>query len=204
MSQVPFGSADVLREPAAEAAQSTGGVLSTMFEAIANLILPTQKELITILRTPTPHKITQTFIADSNGCIGKGLDTPDPETIFECPMSAEAWVHRIAVWCPEHHPTSPLNTGQLLCTGTTAGEIIFYLPMEPDQTQIAPMQPIIEGRISAPHLNSGERMVLVGDQLPPGIHIRIDLQLILTTGVTEYTPRGSAPSDLNVTNTRIS
>lgn len=173
------------------------GPIIKALEAIRNDFFESNKEVITILRQQTPVKVSHVFVVDDHGCIGAGLDTPDPHTLYECPMSAEATIHRLTVWCAEYSPSNPLNSGQILCTGSTAGEIIFYLPMEPDQTQIAPMQPILEGSQSAPHLNGGERMLLVGDQLPPKAHIRIDLQLLLNMGASQYTPRSNAPTNLN-------
>lgn len=170
---------------------------ASVIKALVDLVIPINKELITILRTPTPIKVSRVFLTDSNGCIGKGLDTPFPESIYTAPMSAEAWVHRITIYCPEHHPSTPLSTGELLFTGSTAGEVIWFLPEQPDNTQIAPMS-AYEGSLSAPHLNPGEDLLLVGDQLPPGIHIRVDLQLVLRQGVSEYTPRISSPTDLDL------
>lgn len=168
-------------------------VLQQVVQAVSNLILPTQRELITRLRTPTPLKVSKTFVTDVNGCIGHGLDTPDPEELYRCPMSAEAWLHRISITVPDYGPARPLESGELICVGSTAGEIIFFLPYHGD---IAPVQ-IVEGHLSAPHLNNGEVAAIVGDQMPPNVRIRIDLQIILNTGLSEYTPRKMSPSDLD-------
>jgi hypothetical protein len=170
------------------------GPLGQALQAIVNLILPTQRELITLLRTPTPIKVTKTFVTDANGCIGHGLDTPDPEVLYQCPASTEAWLHRISITVPDYGPSNPLETGQLLCVGSTAGEIIFFLPYHGD---IAPIQ-IVEGHLSAPHLNSSEVAGIVGDQMPPGIRIRMDLQIILNTGLSEFTPRAFSPTNLDL------
>lgn len=164
-----------------------------VFRAISNLILPVNRELITMLRTPTPIKVSKQFIVDANGCIGHGLDTPDPEELYRCPASAEAWLHRISITVPNYGPAQPLTAGEIVCTGSTAGEVIFFLPYQGD---IAPIQ-IIEGRLSAPHLNPGEVAQIVGDQLTPGISIRIDLQIILDQGISEFTPRKQSPTDLD-------
>jgi hypothetical protein len=167
--------------------------LSQVIRAITNLIVPVNKELITVMRTPTPIKTTQVFQADLNGCIGGGLDTPNAVPLYQCPMSAEAWLHRITITCPDHGPAQPLTSGEAYCVGSTSGEILFFLPYHGD---VAPIQ-IIEGRLSAPHLNGGEIAGFVADQLPPGTHLRIDLQLVLATGISDFTPRGSAPTNLN-------
>lgn len=174
-------------------------VLRQVVQAITSLVIPIHKELITTLRTPTPLKVSKTFLVDVNGCIGHGLDTPDPEELYRCPMSAEAWVHRISITVPNHGPAQPLTAGEIMCYGSTAGEVIFFLPYHGD---IAPIQ-IIEGRLSAPHLNAGELMYIVGDQLTPGISIRIDLQIVLNQGVSEYTPRKMSPTDLDQITTGV-
>jgi hypothetical protein len=185
---------EVYVDPAQEVQKGMSTVFSQVMTAITNLILPVQKELITVLRTPTPIKVAQVFTADLNGCIGGGLDTPNPVAIYTAPLSTEAWIHRIAITCPDHGPASPLTTGQALCMGSTAGEIIFFLPNHGD---IAPLQ-IVEGHMSAPHLNPGETAGLVADQLPAGTHLRIDMQIVLTAGMSDFTPRTNSPTDLTV------
>lgn len=183
---------DVLENPSQEAAKPPS-MWKEMLQAISNLILPTQRELITIMRTPTPIKVSRTFTTDANGCIGHGLDTPDPVELYRCPMSAEAWLHRISITVPDYGPAQPLDTGELVCVGSTAGEILFFLPYHGD---IAPIQ-IVEGHLSAPHLNNGEVAGIVGDQMPPNITLRMDLQIVLTQGLTDYTPRTNSPTNLN-------
>lgn len=202
MSQM--GNTEIIRDPNEASSQEQDNPITKAVEAVTNLFTSQQsQEIITLLRTPTPLKITTSFLVSSSGTIGGGLANPNPETIYECPMSAEAWVHRLTIWCPEHSPSNPLTQGELLCTGSTAGEIIFFLPNEYAMAQpsavalVAPSQIIVEGRISAPHLNAGERMLLVGDGLPNGIHIRVDIQLVLNTGITQYTPRNAAPGTPN-------
>lgn len=162
-------------------------------QAISNLLVGSNKELITLLRTPSPIKVTKTITVDPSGCIGGGFDQPNPVDLYRCPMSAEAWLHIISITVPDYGPAQPLEQGQILCSGTTAGEPIFFLPLRGD---VAPIQ-MKEGRLSAPHLNNGEAAVLVGDQLPPGISMRFDLQVVLVTGLSQYTPRISSPSNLD-------
>ena len=184
---------DVLPNPAQEAIHEGESILGQALNAIANLILPVNKELVTMLRAPTPIKVSQVFTADSNGCIGGGLDTPSPVDLYRTPMSSEAWLNRITITCPDHGPAEPLTSGELVCMGSTSGEIIFFLPNHGD---IAPLQ-IVEGRLSAPHLNAGEVASIVADQLPPGTHLRIDLQITLVSGLSEYTPRKQSPTNLD-------
>lgn len=162
-------------------------ILQEAIQAITNLILPTNRELITLLRTPTPIKVTRSFTTSASGVIGGGLNAPDPQLIYTCPMSAEAWLHRISITAPGYGPAAPLKTGQIMCLGSTSGEVIFFLPQA---GTVAPVQ-IVEGRASAPHLNSGETCGIVGDGLPNNISIRIDLQLTLLTGLSEFTPKVS-------------
>lgn len=166
-------------------------LLQEAIQAITNLILPTNKELITLLRTPTPVKITRSFAVDANGLIGGGLAAPDPRFLYTCPISSEAWLHRITVTAPTYGPANPLKTGQIVCLGSTAGETIFFLPVG---GSIAPVQ-IVEGRQSAPHLNPGETVGLVGDTLPASISLRVDLQIILVQGITEFTPNTTSATD---------
>lgn len=161
-------------------------------QALTNLIMPTQHDLITLIRTPTPIKFSKTFQVGADGTIGGGIANPNWQELYRCPVSTEAWLHRISIWSPSYPPAAPLQTGQILCTGSTAGEIIFWLPQA---GSVCPIQ-IVEGRLSAPHLNSGEVAQIVGDTLPAGITIRIDLQLIRTTGISQDTPRRQSPTDL--------
>lgn len=162
-------------------------------QAIRNLILPAQHELITYLRVPTPQKVSKSFIVDGNGNIGRGLTTPDPVPLYTCPLSSEAWLHRISISATGYGPASPLKTGEIVCLGSTSGETLFFLPLV---GVVAPIQ-IVEGRLSAPHLNSGETAGLVGDQLPPNISLKVDLQIILVTGLSEFTPRHRTQSVLD-------
>lgn len=169
-------------------------IFKDMANAIGNLLFNNNRELVTILRTPTPIKYTKVLEVDPSGCIGGGQDTPTPVDLYRAPPSAEAWLHRIVITSLEYTPGAPLQQGELRCTGTTAGEPIFSLPHRGDLTDVY----ILEGRLSAAHLNPGETAQVVGSQMPPGIHLRFDLQIILNQGLSEYTPRQSSPTNLDV------
>lgn len=162
--------------------------LSSILKDLLHVTNVHHQEQISILRTPSPIKIVQTFIADEHGCIGNGLDSPNPVTIWECPMSAEAWLHRITISSPEYHPAQPLQTGEAYLLGST-GQLITWLPHRGD---IAPVQ-LLEGSASAPHLSPGERIQIVADLLPVGISLRVDMQIVLQTGLSQYTPKSGAP-----------
>lgn len=168
-----------------------GGGLMDLWTGIRQALFQTNKELITVLRQPTPIKITKTLTADGNGVIGGGILTPASAIdIFQCPSSHEAWINRISITSPTGTPKTPLITGQVVCFGSTAGEPIFWLPVAGTtlQTTVAPVY-LTEGRLSAAHLNGGERMLMSADSLPPGTVLRFDLQITLVTGVSVDTPR---------------
>jgi hypothetical protein len=169
-------------------------IFKDVANAIGNLLFNNNRELLTILRTPTPIKIVKVLEVDPSGCIGGGQDTPNPVPLYTAPPSAEAWLHRIVITSLEYTPSNPLQQGEMRCTGTTAEEPIFSLPHRGDLTDVY----MLEGRLSAPHLNPSETAHIVGSQMPPGIHIRFDLQVILNQGLSEYTPRANSPTNLDV------
>lgn len=157
------------------------------------------QDMIVQLRTPTPLKVSTVVPIDGSGQIGGGIQASgnygqNPATIYAAPLSAEAWIHRISISCPGHNPSSPLTTGEAICYGSNSGEMIFFLPMAGD---VAPVQ-AVEGHLSAPHLSPGEKMLIVGDSLPVGSNLRFDLQIILSTGLTQFTPKTQSPSDVTV------
>lgn len=163
------------------------GAAQQVVTAIRNLILPTHRELIRRLKVPTPQKVTKTFTADASGNIGGGLGTTPlaEQIVYTCPVSVEAWIHRIMFTSPGNPPANPLKTGEIELIGTNSGEIIFFLPQN---GVVAPVL-VTEGRASAPHLNSGESMTIVGDTLPAGTNIRVDLQILLIgEGISPYEP----------------
>jgi hypothetical protein len=163
------------------------------WNSVSGLLLHNQEQMMTVLRTPTPVKVSKVVRVDTNGCIGGGIDAPDPFEIYRCPMSQEAWLNRITVSSfPKYTSAAPLSTGDIYGLGSTAGEIIFFLPQN---SVVAPVQ-LAEGRLSAPHLNPGEIAGVVGSLLPVGIQLRFDLQVMLVTGVSEYTPPKFAPGEL--------
>lgn len=178
---------------------SPPGMIQQAIQAISNLILPTHRELITQLRAPTPQKISKIFLISAAGTIGGSSSLPDfSQIIYTAPMSSEAWLHRITITSPEHGPATPIvSPAQLVLVGSTAGEIILSLPEIATTYQVAPTQ-FIEGRLSAPHLDRGESLVVAGDGLPASAHLRFDLQLVLVTGASEFTPKTMSPSDLTM------
>jgi len=166
-------------------------------ESLGKVLFRQQKDLITHLRQPTPINPTFVVQADANGVIGGGFNPtvlPSPVTLFQCPMSHEAWVNRISIRSPGRTPTSPLTQGQVLVTGTTTDEVIFFLPLA---GQVAPVL-ITEGRLSAAQLNPGEKMILIADGLPANTALRFDFQIVLVTGVSEYTPRSQSGPDQGI------
>jgi hypothetical protein len=166
-------------------------------QAIKNLILPTQHELITLMRTPTPMKVSKLLTISATGNLGGSVGFPTmDQIIYTAPVSAEAWLHRITITSPEHGPASPIIApAELVLIGSTAGEVILSLPEIASTYQVAPTQ-FIEGRFSAPHLDRGESLCVAGDGLPANAHLRFDLQIIIVTGASEFTPRTMSPSDL--------
>ena len=171
--------------------------LQQAIQAIKNLIIPTHEELITQLRAPTPVKVSRLFTIGANGMIGGGVALPTlDQIVYSTPMSSEAWLHRITITSPEHGPASPIvSPAEIILIGSTFGEIILSLPEIASTYQVAPRQ-FVEGRLSAPHLDRGENLCLNGDGLPAGAHLRIDLQIVLVTGTSEFTPKTMSPSDL--------
>jgi hypothetical protein len=172
------------------------GPFEQAVQAVKNLIMPTHKELITQLRQATPIKVRQTFQVPASGNIGgNGAMSPDYSAIvYTSPLSTEAWLHRITITSPQHSPGAPLTAGAIALFGTTFGEVIQFAPDAP-QANTLPIQ-FIEGRSSAPHLDRGESLVISGGGLTAGDTIIVDLQVILVTGASEYTPRAMSPSDM--------
>ena len=153
------------------------------FNALTSLFKRQHKELIRLIRIPTPQKVTFNVTADGTGTIGGGFSNPNPVFIYQCPMSSEAWIHRISISSPSYFPKTPLTTGQLFFVGGS-GELIFFLPVSGN---IAPLV-MAEGYASAAHLNAGSRISVYGDSFPANVSLRLDLQISLVQGVSEYTP----------------
>lgn len=160
------------------------GPIQEAIQAIKNLIIPTQRELLEHLRIPTPQKVSTALTASAAGVIGGGLSSPNPVTVYTCPLSVEAWLHRITFTSPGNPPANPLKTGQIELVNNS-GEIIFFLPQN---GVVAPIQ-VTEGRASAAHLNSGETLGIIGDTLPANTVIRVDLQfLVIDQPVSAFIP----------------
>lgn len=165
----------------------TDSSISDFIRGVANnitgFLAGQQRELIRYLRVPTPQKVTFVVQADGTGTIGGGFANPTPIFIYQCPVSQEAWIHRISVTSPSGTPKAPLTTGQLMAI-SGAGEPLFFLPTG---GVVAPVT-ITEGRGSAAHLNPGSRMSIYGDSFPPNTALRFDLQILLDIGVSNYAP----------------
>jgi hypothetical protein len=175
---------------------SSPNFFQQMVEAVKNLIIPTHKELITWLRAPTPIKITRVFTVSANGTLGGSVALPDlSQIIYTSPMGSESWLHRITITSPDHGPATPILSPAQLVLVSSNGPIILMLPEIASTYQVAPTQ-FIEGRLSAPHLSPGESITVSGDGLPNNAHLRFDLQIVLTQGVSEYTPKKMSPTDL--------
>jgi hypothetical protein len=312
------------------------GVWEEVRHALENFFGPQQKELITLLRAPTPVKVSRMFTVGAGGIIGGGVALPTlDQIIFSCPESSEAWIHRITLSSPENTAANPiqaslqtLNSGQgnpaagaqfvtstfqtlygkaatlvsvqftlttsatagnrlaqlviagntypasvaqtaslvetynfypgatnttvlpasggvinasipsilvpstsglssnitgllagdqisaitwvvqvlgssgtanapeISLIGSTAGETILSLPETTNTAIVVPSQ-WVEGRLSAPHLDRGENLCINGDGLTAGNHIRVDLQVLLITGASEFTPKTMSPTNLD-------
>lgn len=147
-----------------------------------------RRDVLLKVKVPTPVKIVHNVLTDIHGCIGGGLDNPvDPEQLWMCPSSHEAWLHRILITSPAYPPAAPLDTGQIMLIGST-GQIIDWTPEPGMENNVIPVQIEREGGLSAPHLTPGERLYAIGDQLPVGIQVRFDLQINLVAGVSPATP----------------
>jgi len=171
------------------------GPIAQALTAIKNLLIPTNKELLTWLRQNTPVKITKTFTVPAGGVLGGGLANPDlSQIIFTCPESSEAWIPRLSITSPNHLPSAPLTTGAIALIGSTFNEVIYFTP-EPPAVATIPNQ-WFEGGNSAPHLDRGESLTISGTGLTAGDVIRIDAQIELVQGVSEFTPRTMSPTDL--------
>lgn len=146
------------------------------------------KEFITTLKIQTPVKFMKVVTVLPDGCIGSGVDDPSyPEILYECPMSHEAWLHRIIATSPSYTPANPLAQGQILLFGS-AGQIISWTPQPGSENNVLPALIEREGTQSSAHLSAGEKLYVVGDQLTPDIKVRFDLQIQLVSGISPDTP----------------
>jgi len=164
-----------------------GDLIRDAVNGIGNIFMKGNRDVITTLRQPTPIKITRTVTSDSGGFIGGGfsaLTNPRPVPLWECPMSHEAWINRLVVEAITYMPANPYTTGNIKLLSST-GNSIYFLPIS---GVIAPIV-ITEGRLSAPHLNSGEYISILGEGLLVGIQFKLDMQIVLVSGVSSDTPR---------------
>lgn len=156
---------------------------------IGGLLTGQHKDAMTILRQPTPIKITRAVTSDASGLIGGGWSlltgaNSRPVPLWECPMAMEAWINRIVIDAAGYMPANPYTTGNIRLI-SSSGVPIQYFPIA---GTIAPVI-VTEGRLSAPHLTSGEYLAIQGESLLVGIQFTINLQIVLVTGVTTDTPR---------------
>lgn len=146
------------------------------------------RDVLLKVKVPTPIKVIHTVTSDASGCLSGGLDVPvDPEILYMCPSSHEAWLHRILVTSPNYPPAVPLTTGEIMLIGST-GQIITWTPQPGEENNVVPSLLEVEGGLSAAHLTPGERLYVLGDQLPPNIQFRFDLQINLVAGISSATP----------------
>lgn len=170
--------------------------IQEVIQAISNLILPSNKELISLLRVPTPIKTFKVFQISAAGSLGGSISAPDlSQIVWTSPMSAESWLHRITITSPEHGPSSPIVAPAELTLITSLGTVVLMLPEIASTYQVAPTQ-FVEGRFSAPHLSPGESLTVSGDGLPANAHLKIDLQIGLVQGISELTPQTNTPTDM--------
>ena len=153
--------------------------------AIGGLLHRHHKELVNVMRQPTPLNVTVTVQANAAGVIGGGFTAPSPITLWQCPVSTEGWLNRIGLLSPSGTPGTPLTTGQMLMTGSTAGELIMFYPLA---GIVAPTL-VTEGRLSAAQLNPGEQVLLIGDGLPANAYFTFYFQVVMVQGVSDYTPK---------------
>jgi len=173
---------------------SVFSIVRDAVNGLGQLFRKQHKEVLTFMRQPTPVKITATVQSNATGVIGGGLTNPSPVVLYQCPISTEAWVNRIAVTAQGYTPANPLSGGQaqIWVSGSTAGEPLFWLPLG---GIVAPVQ-ITEGRLSAIHLNPGEQMFISGDGLPVSTNFRFDFQIVYVQGVSDYTP--AIPGEVDI------
>jgi len=190
---------ETIDDTAKQAAQATPSILDQITDVIWNFISPISKDVLTVLRVPTPIKVTKMIPISSTGNIGTSFNDLS-NVIYTAPVSTEAWLHRITITCPENGPGNPIVSPAVMqIMGTTFGEVILQLP-EIATTEILVPNQFIEGRLSAPHLDRGESLCVSGNGLPAGAHIRFDLQISLVQGITEFTPKTNSPTNITTGN----
>lgn len=164
-------------------------IIKEAVNALGGLFVRHHKDLITVLRQPTPIKITRSVTSDAGGLIGGGWSlltgaNSRPVPLWECPMSHEAWINRIVIEAAGYMPANPYTTGNIKLM-SSSGVPIQYFPIG---GVIAPVV-VTEGRLSAPHLNSGEYLAIQGESLLVGVQFTINMQIVLVTGVSSDAPK---------------
>lgn len=173
-------------------------IVKEAINSLGGLLTRNHRELVNHMRTPTPQKVSTLVQVNASGNISNNpsqnyvADGTTGITIYQCPINHEAWIHRIAISTaggypggavPIYSPKSPLTAGEIVCYGGSQ-EMLFFLPIG---GVVAPII-ITEGFASAIHLNGGASMKVVGDGLTANISLRFDMQIMLVTGISEYTP----------------
>lgn len=168
-------------------------VLSSITSSLGKLFFKQTYDLLTVLRQPTPQKVSTVLTVSGTGLLGSGpVTSQNPATIWQCPMSHEAWVNRLAVTSPGYFGSNAMTSGYMILNNSL-GQLVYFLPIG---TNVAPVL-FTEGRLSAPHLAAGESLTVYGSGLPNGAQIRFDLQLVLVEGVSPDTPRHN-PRNMNI------
>jgi hypothetical protein len=170
-------------------------MLKDTVNSIGGLFSRQHKELVTIMRQPTPIKISVGITTDSVGSIGGGVANPKWAPLWRCPESQEAWINRIAVSVPMMQPSNPIVTGEMVLT-EAGGPLIAFFP----ESQGTAVMPIIltEGRLSAAHISGGNAITVVGDGLASFLQIKFDFQIVLVQGVSDYSPRTKSNNAVDI------
>ena len=170
-------------------------VLSEVTSRINRLFHKQTYDLLTVLRQPTPQKVSKVITTGATtGTIGGGLYTAavDPVELYRAPMSHEAWINRLSITSSFNGPKNPLAQGQIMISNSL-GQVVYFTPIGGVTVPVI----FTEGRLFAPHLAAGEALVVQADGLTQGMPIRFDLQLVLVKGESPDTPR-DVPGHMNI------
>lgn len=146
------------------------------------------RQTIGRLVTPTPIWHPFSTSTDSSGNIGGGLSAPtSPPVVYRCPVGMRADLHRLVVEVDGYSGATPLTTGEMRFTRNEPGAAFSIGWWLPQSSQVAPVT-FVEGD-GCPSLNSGDRLVVVGDSLPHSVGVHFSLLVRLwPTAATRLTP----------------
>ena len=132
---------------------------------------------------------------DPSGCIGGGQDTPTPVDLYRCPPSTEAWLHRIVVTSPEVYSRlqTTLQIGRTAMHGDNRWRT--YILLAAQRRSNRRLRP--RGKAIRTALKPRGGCTGCGPKHAAGIHLRFDLQVILVSGLSEFTPRKQSPTNLD-------